>query len=58
MEPRMNSNTTTNIKKSRTLILVEEEDAKTQVFSQLSAEVWVILRNGCKESANMEANCH
>ena len=58
MEPQMNSNTTTNIKKIQTLILSEEEDARTQVLSQLSAEVWVSLSNGCKESAGMESDCH
>ena len=58
MEPQMNSNTMTKAKKSQTLILAEDGDDKTLVFSQLSAEVWVRLRNGCKESAGMESDCH
>ena len=56
MEPWMNSNTTTNAKRSQTLILAEDEYDKTLVFSQLSAEVWVSLSNGYKESASMDSN--
>ena len=58
MEPRTNSNTTTNAKKSQTLILTEDGDDGTLVFSQLSTEVWVSLSNGRKESASMELDCH
>ena len=49
MEPQTNSNTTTNAKKSQTLILTEDGDDMTPVFSQLSAEVWVSLSKGCEE---------
>ena len=58
MEPWTNNNTTTNVKKSRTLILAEDGDDGTLVFSQLSVEVWVSLSNGCKEYASMELDYH
>ena len=49
MEPRTNSNTATNAKKSQALILAEDGDDWTPVFSQLSAEVWVSLSKGYEE---------
>ena len=49
MEPQTNSNTTTNAKKSQTLILTDDGDDRTPVFSQLSAEVWVSQSKGYEE---------
>ena len=39
MEPRRNNNTITNAKKSQTLILAEDEDDRTLVFSTLTVGV-------------------
>ena len=46
MEPRRINNTTTNVKKSKTLILAEDRDDETLVHFTLIAGVKVSLGNG------------